>query len=366
MGTPSIPEGPRTVPDRLRSAAGHGGRLSFDRFLEIALYDPDAGFYQAERPRLGPEGDFYTAAHVHPLFGRTIAARIWAEFVRRGRPYGFRVVEMGPGDGALASQIASALSARLTPGEEVEYLLVDRAARMLDRALDRIARDGPMNGIRWRSAPSLSGDGVFAGVVLANEFLDALPFRRLVWRGGSWHELLVDLSSEPFSWAEGPMARGVPSPALPPGAREGAILEVGLQAEAFLREVGDHLRSGAALFLDYGADEEVLIQGHSAGTLTGFRRHRAVPYPLESPGEVDLSAFVNFTRVRSSARASGLTEVGYRSQADTLGAWGFSELLEAELAATGDPEARVKTQLAAKNLLFGFGNFQVLELATRA
>jgi SAM-dependent MidA family methyltransferase len=143
------------------------------------------------------------------------------------------------------------------------------------------------------------------------------------------------------------------------------VAEVGLQSEAFVREVADHLLGGAAIFLDYGTDGSELVAGHPAGTLAGFRDHRAVLHPLDDPGEVDLSAFVNFSRIRAAGRASGLTEIAYRNQADALGAWGFPALLDAEVGTATDAESLVRTRLAAKNLLFGFGNFRVLEFAPR-
>jgi SAM-dependent MidA family methyltransferase len=351
------------VLERFGRAAGASGRLRFDRFLEIALYDPDLGYYTSSRPRLGREGDFYTAAHVHPLFAQALAERVFAEFVSLGRPNGFRVVEMGPGDGTLAVEVARAIEARLPAGESLEYVLVERSRAMLARATDTIAAAGTFRSVQWRSSASLAADGPFRGVVIANEFLDALPFRRLLWRDGAWRELEVDVSRAPFRWVEGSAFAEIPSPPLSPGPREGAIAEIGLEGEAFLREVADHLRSGSAVLLDYGEEEAELIGGRPSGTLTGLRDHRAVADPLTDPGEVDLSAFVNFSRLRAAARSSGLVETAYRPQAEALAAWGFQRRLDAELASAVDAESRVRLQLAAKNLMFGFGNFRVLELA---
>lgn len=338
--------------------------MRFDRFQDLALYDAEAGYYASSATRLGAAGDFYTAPHVHPLFGRTIAQRILAEYRRLGRPASFRVVEVGPGDGRLATDVAAGVAAGLGEGERMDYVLVERSAALRARTLERLAAlDLPT--IEWRVAEGLGADGPFRGVVLANELLDALPVRRFVWRAGSWRELAVAVDGRPFRWSEGeaiPSGSGAPST---PGPREGAIAEVGPYAEAFVREVGDHLAGGAALLLDYGADEEELVRGHPAGTLAAWRAHREVADPLAEPGEVDLSAFVNFTRIRAAATASGLVEVAYRPQAEALEAWGLARLVGAELAALPDETSRVRLRLAVKNLVFGFGTFQVLELRSR-
>lgn len=338
--------------------------MRFDRFQELALYDTEVGYYASSATRLGAAGDFYTAPHVHPLFGRTIAQRILAEYGRLGHPESFRIVEVGPGDGRLAADVASAVAAGLEQGEQVDYVLVERSSALRARTLERLATLG-LPTIDWRVAEGLGADGPFQGVVLANELLDALPVRRFVWSASSWKELEVAVDVWPFRWAEGeavPPGSVAPST---PGPREGAIAEVGPYAEAFVREVGDHLAGGAALLLDYGTDEEELVRGRPTGTLAAWRAHREVADPLADPGEVDLSAFVNFTRIRAAATASGLVEVAYRPQAEALEAWGLSRLVEAELASLPDEASRVRLRLAVKNLVFGFGTFQALELQSR-
>ncbi len=342
----------------LRAAGDPEGFVPFDRFVEIALYLPSDGFY-ATGHRLGAAGDFYTASHVHPVFGRSLGRRIFEEFERIGRPDRFRVVEVGPGDGTLALDILEEVGPRLPARTSFTYALVERSPYLGAGAMERLARAGDV-----RRSDSLGADGPFEGVVVANELLDALPFRRLVRRGRAWKEVGVRWGKDRWEWAES-SERDLPPPPLPETAEDGTIVEVSPSAEALVREIGDHLENGAAILLDYGAEESELARGRPSGTLAAVRDHRNLPDPLEEPGSADLSAFVNFTRVRAAAERSGLTETAYGPQREALVRWGIEDAIRDAMASAGTSEAEVKTRLAVKNLLFGFENFQVLELRPR-
>jgi SAM-dependent MidA family methyltransferase len=114
---------------------------------------------------------------------------------------------------------------------------------------------------------------------------------------------------------------------------------------------------------DYGMEEDELVRAHPEGTLATVRGHRSDSDAVTRPGESDLSTFVNWTRLRTVARAAGLEVVADRSQAEALGAWGFPRLFDEALARAGSAEAEVRLRLSAKNLLFGFQRFRILELA---
>jgi len=315
---------------------------------------------------LGPAGDFYTAAHVHPLFGKAVAERVRTvrRLLGRGRP--FRVVEVGPGDGTLAETVLTALGRAPEGTEGVEYLLAERSLSLGQAALERVEASGRMAGISVRLAESVSADGPFEGVVLANELLDALPTRRLEWTGSVWRELGIRIVGGAVVASSAPLRSSVPAPELPVTEEPGTVLEVSTEAEGWVREVADHLARGLAIVIDYGMEQSELLAGHRSGTLAAVRAHQPVDDPLSDPGASDLSMFVNFTRVRAAARRAGLVEVAYSSQSEALGAWGFPALFEAEVRAASSAEADVRLRLAAKSLLFGFDRFRVLELAAPA
>jgi SAM-dependent MidA family methyltransferase len=353
----------RAVLARLAESAGPDGFLRFDRFVDIALYEPGLGFYERPGVVLGPAGEFYTAAHVVPWFGRSIARRIAREHARAGRPGRFTVVELGAGDGRLAQSILGGLPLELGTEVELTYVIVERSEALARLALARLAEVA--GGAEVLRADGLASVGPLHGCVIANELLDALPFRRLVRRGSAWRELGVRRSGERYQWAES----DGPAASLPvglPEAEDGTVLEVSPAAEALVREVADHLAEGVALFVDYGMEEAELLAAHPGGTLAAVRGHRDLPDPLDAPGRSDLSAFVNLTRLRRAARSSGLVELAVRPMREALVDWGIADILEREVSASPGGEAEVRARLAVKNLLIGFDRFVVLELAPPA
>jgi SAM-dependent MidA family methyltransferase len=344
---------------RLRARADADGFVPFDAFEDVALYAPGVGYYERERSPFGPAGDFYTAPGVHPLFARALAARL-STFLR---PLGeaARIVELGPGDGRLAEGLIPALGSSGS-GPKIEYVLVERSVPLASQALARARAAAVGTGVTVRSSPALAADGPFSGAVVANELLDALPARRLRWTGREWRELGVRIGGDRLVPADGPVRDPVPGRPLPAGIAPGTEVELSTAGEGIVREVADHLVGGAFVVLDYGMGESELVAAHPRGTLAAVRRHRTVADPLSAPAATDLSVFVNFDRVRDAARAAGLVELAYRSQAEALGAWGFPELLASAVREARSSEAEVRLRLVAKSLLFGFDRFRALEL----
>ncbi len=347
----------------LHRAADPDGFVPFDRFMDVALYGEGVGFYTGEGSPFGPEGDYYTAAHASPLFGRAVAERVRSVVAETPPGPPFRVLEIGPGDGTLGESVLNGLAQDPAVAERVEYVLVDRSPTLSVRAYERVSAAGRSLGIPVKAAGGVGADGPFQGVVLANEVLDAQPARRLLWDGERWQEVGVRFTDDGFVPAAGPLRRSVPPPELPLAPEPGTLVEVSPLAEALLREVADHLVTGLFLVLDYGMEESELVSAHRSGTLAAVRRHRFVDDPLAEPGSSVVSVFVNFTRVRAAAAHAGLREVAFRRQAEALGEWGFPRLLEEAIRAAPSTEAEVRVRLAAKNLLFGFERFHALELA---
>jgi len=347
--------------DRLRRRCEPDGFVPFDRFMEVALYDPEVGYYARRRSPLGPTGDYYTAGRF-PIFARTLAARVAEVRAALRSPRPFCLVDLGSGDGTLAASTVRALGRRAA---DLEVVVVDRAAARRAESLNAVAAPARESGGSARSAASLAELGPVQGVVVAHELLDSLPVRRFLWGGSGWREL-------GFRIADGHLvpADRLPTTALPPatepplGADDaGWLVEQAPGASAVVREVADHLVNGLLVVIDYGDDVRALRLAHPRGTLAAVRAHRPVGSPTDAPGEVDLSAFVDFTTVRASAAAAGMAEISYRSQAAALEAWGFSRELEQALRACATSEEEVRLRLAAKNVIFGFESFRVLELA---
>ena len=358
--SPPEPAGDPVLRQRLRAAADSDGFLPFERYMEIALYDPERGFYDRAATRLGRSGDFYTASHVHALFGATLARH--AEEIRAsaGWPTPFPVVEVGPGDATLAWDIRNVLadSARAAGWE---YVLVERSGSFRSRMGARLGPPGH-GPVPWRLAPSLSALGPVRGLVLANELLDAFPHRRLQRTGDGWKELGVLVPAQgPLRLVRRTPGAGRVPPGMPDDAPNETTMEVSPGAESWIRELADHLTDGRAILIDYGDEEAALLSRGSGGTLEAIRGHRSVD-PLVEPGTVDLSAWVNFTRIRRAASQAGLVEMFYGPLSEALIRWKIDEV-RAKMESKADSVEAVKLQLAQKSFLIGFSSFKVLELA---
>ncbi|MCI4346869.1 MAG: SAM-dependent methyltransferase, partial [Thermoplasmata archaeon] len=273
----------------------------------------------------------------------------------------FKFVELGAGDGTLATELLDRLGDARPDGARWEYALVERSVPLAAAALERLTPVAERAGIQLTAPPSLGSNGPFVGCVVANELLDSLPARRLRKTVDGWEELGVVVDRGRVAPASRPCTRPIPAPPLP-SAPAGAMFEFSAEAEGVLREVADHLEAGPAIFLDYGDKEARWSTAPGDGTLVALRRHAALADPLEAPGRSDLSCFVNFTRVRAAAARAGLVERAFRPQREALVAWGLPARLGRAIEAAPDDAARVKLRLLGKNLLLGFDNFHVLEL----
>lgn len=329
--------------------------------MEIALYDPDGGYYQRPESPFGRTGDFYTAAHLGPAFGRTLGRWVLSIDDQLGHPDPFRILEVGPGDGSLAPDVADEIARSTDDPGRFEYVFVERSGPLRDRAAGR-AWSAPASRLRRSVQGGIGDRGPFVGAILANELWDALPARSLIRTRDGWRERTVVWNGERGAWGLGEVVSAIGALPLPED-EEGTIREVSVVGEALLRAVADHLAAGALLILDYGGTSDELGVRHPTGSIAALRRHQAGGNPLEAPGSADLSVHVDFTRLRAAARAAGLKEMAYRSQAEALGAWGLASVAEELRRGTGSEEARVKIHLAIKSLLFGFERFRALELA---
>ena len=278
----------------IAEAIADHGPIPFSEFMELALYGPD-GFY--ERPPIGSGEDsaFVTSPHVHPVFGQLLAAGLLELWDALGRPKPFRVTEVGAGDGTLARQLLDALAEVRT-----EYAAVERSSG----ARDALAQIAALE-VRER----VGGD---PHVVLMNELLDNLPFRR--FRGD--HEILVGLDGDRFvETGHGDAGDDRDGETLAP---EGAL--------AFVDELSSALDRGYALLIDYGGSEG------PGGPTHGYRGHRIVEDVLQDPGNSDITAGVDFGLIARRAREHGLVAHADVSQHDALMALGLERWIRDELA----------------------------------
>ena len=312
---------PQAPPRHIAAAiAEAGGWLAFDRYMELALYHPDEGYYGAARARIGEGGDFDTAAETSALFGRALAGQC-AEVLAACS--GGDIVEMGPGSGRLAEVMLAELKAAGTL--PLRYLLVDPAPGMRALQRERLAAAHPDLSERLEWVDRLTHERV-RGVIVANEVLDALPCKCFRRAGGGWLERGVSLGAENrLRWddrrADTALEEALDAmqEELPWNLPEGYCSEVRLNLDEFLGELGQSLEAGLVLVADYGLPRhELYLAERSEGTLGCHSGQRWHDDPLSRPGREDITAWVDFTAVGRSAEAAGLKAIGFTNQARFL------------------------------------------------
>jgi len=324
--------------------------------MEVALYDAAHGYYARAARRSGRRGDFFTSVDVGPLFGELIAVQLagmWALLRDAGAAL-FDIVEAGAGSGRLARDILDA-AAREHPDlyENARVTLVERsaAARGAQRAML-----GP------HASTMVSAEEIPAattGVIFANELLDALPVHVVTMTASGLREIYVTEREGRLVEIEGPMSdptvTGYISDCISRSGLTlaiGARVEVGLEAERWVRRAADTLDRGFLLLFDYGHEARELYSAtHHSGTLMSYRGHTARAEDwLNDPGERDLTSHVNLTTVRRAAESAGLQTLGVIDQTYFLGALGLVERLD-----PGDDRGALKRRLAAKTLVMPGG-----------
>jgi SAM-dependent MidA family methyltransferase len=296
---------------RIRDEIRRGGPMPFVRFMELALYDPDGGYYRSADARPGRGGDFLTAPELHPIFGGTLARAVEEAWETLGEPDPFVVREHGAGEGALAMAMLQSLP------PAIRYAPVEVDERRLATLRDRLESAGLADRLIEPAQP-------FDGVVIANEVLDALPVHRVRRRGDRLREVAVDVGDDD-AFAEVEIEPTTPALATHL-ADEGIQLvdgqtgEICLALDDWLARVAAPLRRGLVVLIDYGYPATELYDPvrRRDGTLRAYIRHQVSDDPYRFVGRQDLTAHVDMTAVERAGHAAGLTTVGITTQAEAL------------------------------------------------
>lgn len=374
------------------------GRIPFAEFMALALYHPDEGYYTANRPGhlaeptvrssargfaagsavIGPQGDFVTSSYMGCDFGELLAeqfAEMWAVL---GQPNPYTLVEMGAGQGLIATDVLAHLH-RHHPAcfECLAYTIVEKSPALKIQQRQRLERWQTAGvTIRWQSLPELAADSV-VGCFFSNELVDALPVHWVEVRDRKLQEIWIASGLEGFQTvlaepSTPELARyfaklGIDMPGHYP---EGYRTEVNLAAIAWLSEVAAKLARGYILTIDYGYPaERYYAPTRREGTLQCYWRHRYHSDPLIHVGQQDITAHVNFTALERHGTDIGLSHLGFTQQGLFLMALGLGDRLAAlsqptlnTLATARDIQAILGRRETLQQLInpMGLGNFGVL------
>lgn len=324
------------------------GPISIADYMAMALYHPRYGYYRRRHP-IGADGDFVTAPEISQMFGELVG--VWCSEVWRslGCPDPFALVEVGPGRGTLMADALRAIAAvRPACAAALRVHLVEISVP-LRRQQRRTLRAGRSERpVRWHADLASVPDG--PAVIVANEVFDALPVRQYVRRSGAWLERRVGLDPETarFDVVEKPPAPDDDPPPDLADVADGAIVEVAPAARAMMAAIARRViaAGGAALVVDFGHE------GGIGDTVQAVRRH-AFHDVLAAPGEVDLSAHVDFAALAAVATAAGARAYGPLPQGEFLVRLGIGVRAE-RLAATGTAAGQRALALALRRLVSPF------------
>jgi SAM-dependent MidA family methyltransferase len=346
------------------------GPMTFRDFMQAALYDPQHGYYNSERAKIGPTGDYYTSSNVHPVFGAILAKAFTSLWQQTAAP--LTIIEFGAGTGQLALDLITALrdQSPATTFDQLRYVIVEISPTMRKLQKEKLAQFGER--ISWRSIEELNP---VEAIIFSNEFVDAMPVHRIRAQGATLNrraclqELYVTFDGQKLMpvWGE-------PStPELQQYLKRmkvklanGQIIEINLDAIRWLARISRVLARGFLVTIDYGDLAPHLYgEDRREGTLRSFHRHTLVASPLERVGEQDITASVNFTALIEYGRDFGFELVSYQRQSAFLMQAGLIERIAtmisgSEHAIAGD---ELKERLAIKNLFVPGGvsdNLRVL------
>jgi SAM-dependent MidA family methyltransferase len=326
-----------------------GGWLSFERFMDLALYAPGLGYYSGGARKLGADGDFTTAPEVSRLFGACVAVQC-AEIL--SELHLGCVLEIGAGSGRLAADVLARLETEGRLPERYSILEISADLRERQRAYLEQRLPHLLARVHWLDQPP---EQPFEGVILANEVLDALPVARFRWRHGAVDEMGVAISGAEFAWTARPataeMTR-ISNELSERGDRwdEGYTSEYCPRMSAWVKSVTQPLARGAVLWFDYGLPRaQYYLPERRDGTLVCHYRHRMSSDPFAHMGLQDITAWVDFTRVAEASRDAGLEVAGFTTQAHFLA--GLSIDREMRLAAAGDENSFARLANQARQLL---------------
>jgi NADH dehydrogenase [ubiquinone] 1 alpha subcomplex assembly factor 7 len=287
--------------ESIANAIRDHGPITFAEYMELALSGP-GGFFA--HPPVGPDGHFVTAPHVHPVFAELLGRAIVDLHDRLGEPRPLRLSEVGAGDGTLARQLLEHLR-----DLDLAYTAID-ASPGAREALGSI--DGIEVAARLDGSPQL---------ILANELMDNLPFRRLRGTASGTKEVVIGLDGDRFVER---LRDPSPGDDIPLSEDEEAVLPDG--ATAFIEEVGARLaHPGYALLVDYGG------VGEPGGPPHGYRAHRPVEDLLDRPGETDITCGLDFDLLGHHAERQGLIAFPSVTQRHALTALGFDHWVHEQL-----------------------------------
>ena len=356
-------------------------RITFAEFMNLALYHPQFGYYASRaNPRkeaaIGPQGDFMTSPHMGHDFGELLAVQFADMWEALGQPKPFTLVEMGAGQGLVAADVLEGLRSH-HPNclAALKYTIIEKSAALKAEQQKRLSRwQSEGVSLSWQTLEEISSNSV-VGCFFSNELVDAFPVHWVELHDQTLKEIWVGIEDNQLT----PVVDELSTPQLEQyfervgidftNHSEGYRTEVNLAAMAWMEGVGDRLKKGYLLTIDYGyTAERYYSPARREGTLQCYYRHSHHNDPFIHVGEQDITAHVDFTALENRGEELGLQKLGFTQQGLFLMALGMGDRLStlsnpSDQLATGQNIQQIMMHRDALQQLIspmGLGNFGVL------
>jgi len=302
------------------------GPITFETYMDMALYEPGLGYYASDSTEIGRAGDFYTSQHLHPAFGALIGKQIEEMWEVMGMPSDFHIVEPGAGAGLMCMDIMNYLCERRI-FQSLAYVIVEKNPSVQDRQNKLLEKY--MDRIQWTS--SVGALVNIKGCVLSNELLDAFPVHVIEMEEGL---------KEVYVTAEGYNLREIKGPISTDALKdylngfsiilpEGYKTEINLGIKDWIKTVSGVLREGFILTIDYGYPAlDYYSDERNRGTLLCYYHHQVNENPYINVGNQDITSHVNFSSVRKWGEESGFRTLGFCQQGVFLISLGIDEIMQ--------------------------------------
>ena len=324
-------------------------KILFSEFMKLSLYHPDYGYYTNKSNIFGDRGDFITSPITSSIFGECISNEFINIIKSLNKP---SILELGGGDGSLAISIFKHLKKNKSLPDN--YVILEISENLINYQKERVKKEFPNDYNIFKWITNLE-DIKINGLVIANEFFDALPTERFRINNSKLETLYIESNNESFNyiWDESSddfaneLSKAKNNHNI--DFSDGYISELNLNNSKWIKAIDKCIESGLLFIIDYGyASKEYFLHDRSDGTLVCIHEHKSNFDPLSNIGNQDISSFVNFSHLKNLSFNTDLTVSGFLSQSSFLINLNILEIHQSKNY--GDDEALIESN-KLKNIL---------------
>ncbi len=319
----------KKLENKIKSYIQENGPITFDKFMEFALYDKEHGYYSKSGNRFGKSGDFYTSPTVHRTFGQVISKFIVRVYEFIDEQF-ISVIEPGCGNGYLAVDILDCLK-EFYPAvyEKIQYYCIDKSKSNIDKAYELLTDH--KTKVNFTADISDLKEGHY-GVVISNELFDALPFHRIKFKYNKPFEIYIENEGENFTEHLGKLSSNDLKEYIENlniNFEQDQQIEINLNYKKLIKQISSSLNKGVVITFDYGwLAGELYSPARLDGTYRCFHNHQISADPYINIGELDITSSVNFSDLIKLGEQNELKLIKYSTQGQFMVDWGILDIIE--------------------------------------